>query len=182
MIPFLFRRRRRHRKSTIAAVGAVLAGLAGFAPALGLDLDRLAGLPAAVLASGVSDQSSAAGASVDPRLTGRPTHITDGDTFRFGTVRVRLHGVNAPEMDTPDGPRARVALMEAIGGDEVRCEDTGQRSYNRVVAVCFDAQGRDLAERMVLAGWAKDWPKFSQRRYALAEAQAFIAGRGVYRR
>lgn len=127
-----------------------------------------------------------AGVSPDPStgdvLTGRPSRVTDGDTLRFGDVRVRLHGINAPEMDTADGPRARAALIEAIGSDAVRCEDTGQRSYERIVAVCFDARGRDLAERMVRSGWADDWPRYSGGRYALAGLAAKAEGRGVYSR
>lgn len=118
----------------------------------------------------------------DPTLSGRPTHVTDGDTIRFGRTRVRLHGVQAPELDTIDGVRARAALVAIIGAGEVSCEDTGERSYHRVVARCFDAQGRDLSEQMVREGWATDWQRFSGGRYALAQVIATAKGRGLHGR
>lgn len=163
--------RRRSRLFTLLAAGAAAAAVYPVAT------DLLAPAPAADSASGVHER-----AERDPALSGRPSWVTDGDTFRFGEVRVRLHGINAPEMDTADGPRAREALRAVIGGGQVVCEDTGQRSYDRIVARCFDAQGRDLAEQMVRKGWAADWPRFSGGRYAASEAAAVAQGRGVHRR
>lgn len=174
------RRRGRRLRQFVGAVGALVAGLAALAPSFGFGPARFIDQSEAPLLSGVPDQ--AAGSLRPTGLSGRPSHITDGDTLRFGEVRVRLHGVNAPEMDTADGPRARFALLEAIGSGPIRCEDTGERSYRRIVAVCYDAEGRDLAERMVRAGWAKDWPRYSRGRYAFAQAEAFVRGRGVHRR
>lgn len=130
----------------------------------------------------LSSTGVSARAQRDPTLSGRPTHVTDGDTIRFGPTRVRLHGVQAPEMDTADGPRARAALIALIGAGEVLCEDTGERSYRRVVARCFDAQGRDLSEQMVREGWATDWPRFSGGRYAPAQVIATAKGRGLHSR
>lgn len=129
-----------------------------------------------------SSTGVSARAERDPALAGRPTHVTDGDTIRFGPTRVRLHGIQAPEMDTADGARARAALATLIGAGEVSCEDTGERSYRRVVARCFDAQGRDLSEQMVREGWATDWPRFSGGRYALAQVIATAEGRGRHSR
>lgn len=161
----MFRRSRRRLH------GPLLLAIFGFAVAA-TAVDSLS-----LLSPGVS-----ARAQRDPALAGRPTHITDGDTIRFGPARVRLYGIQAPEMDTPDGPRARAALVAIIGTGEVVCQDTGDRSYRRVVARCFDAQGRDLSEQMVREGWATDWPRFSRGRYALAQGIAFIEGRGLHRR
>ena len=104
-------------------------------------------------------------------LIGRPTRITDGDTFRFGETSIRLHGIDAPEMSTRWGDGARTHLASLIGAGQVRCDDTGQRSYRRVVAVCQAADGRDLAASMVEAGWADDAPRFSGGRYAALSAR-----------
>ncbi len=113
-------------------------------------------------------------------LSGRPTRITDGDTFRFGQVRVRLQGIDAPEMSSPGGAQARRHLAALIGEGVVRCDDTGQRSYARVVAICATADGRDLGASMVEAGWAADWPRFSGGRYAQSQAEAMRDRRGMY--
>lgn len=140
-----------------------------------------AGVFAAVLAVALPWSAPASGRA-EPTLQGRPTRITDGDTFRFGETRVRLHGVDAPEMSTPEGREARRHLIALIGEGEVRCRDTGQRSYERVVAVCRDVRGRDLAAAMVESGWAKDAPRFSGGRYAALQARAERTGAGLFGR
>lgn len=126
--------------------------------------------------------SRAEGAPNRADIAGRPSRITDGDTIRFGETRVRLHGVDAPEMRTEEGREARRRLIALIGDGQVRCRDTGQRSYDRVVAVCFDARGRDLAAAMVQAGWAVDAPRFSGGRYAAYQRRAEAAGAGLFGR
>ena len=113
-------------------------------------------------------------------LAGQPTSITDGDTFRLAGERIRLHGIDAPEMSTPEGHLARSHLGSLIAGGSVVCDDTGQRSHDRVVAVCRGADGQDLAAQMVSDGWATDWPRYSMGRYAAHEAQARLAGRGMH--
>lgn len=150
--------------------------------ALGLGVAALGGALLLSMAEGLRDPSVASaapevGASA---LAGRPTRITDGDTFRLGEVRVRLHGVNAPELRTPDGQPARRHLVGLIGDDGVRCADTGQRSYERVVATCWSAAGRELGATMVADGWALDAPRFSGGRYAADERAARRAGRGMH--
>lgn len=140
-----------------------------------------AGVFAAILSVALP-WSAPASSEAPPTLQGRPSRITDGDTLRFGQTRVRLHGVDAPEMSTEEGREARRRLIALIGEGEVRCDDTGQRSYERVVAVCRDARGRDLAASMVEAGWAVDLPRFSRGRYAALQARAERAGAGLFGR
>lgn len=107
--------------------------------------------------------------------------ITDGDTLRCGSVRVRLHGIDAPEMDTPAGAPSRDALVAAVGDGPVLCEDTGGRTHGRVVAICRRSDGLDVGEAVIRAGWARDWPRFSGGRYAPAEIEARTARRGMWR-
>lgn len=90
----------------------------------------------------------------------------DGDTFRCqdGT-RVRVWGVDSPELKTPAGPAATRALANMITGHNLTCERKG-KSYDRVVALCRLEDGRDIAAEMVRQGQAVDWPKFSKGYYA----------------
>lgn len=44
-------------------------------------------------------------------LAGEPTHIVGGDTFDLGGERIRVHGIDAPEMATNDGAAARDGLV-----------------------------------------------------------------------
>lgn len=114
-----------------------------------------------------------------PPLAGQARPV-DGDTLALGSTRIRLWGIDAPEAETPFGRQASRRMAELLALGPVQCHDTGGRSHERIVARCEDASGRDLAERLVQAGLAVDWPKFSQGRYAPAEAQAKRAGLGLH--
>ncbi len=112
--------------------------------------------------------------------SGVPTSVYDGDTFRFGAIRVRLWGVDAPEKATRFGPAARDQLLQLIAGRPIRCRDTGKRTYDRIVAQCWNWRGVDLSAAMVRAGYAVDWRSYSNGRY-LADQQAAQRGRaGVF--
>lgn len=114
-------------------------------------------------------------------LSGAPTHITDGDTFRFGAVRIRLAGIDAPELATPAGAPARAYLAALIDGQALSCVDRGERSYDRVVATCRTRSGQDVAQAMVAAGWAFDWTTYSSGAYAGAELKARLERRGMFK-
>jgi endonuclease YncB( thermonuclease family) len=162
--------------------GRVFVGLALLLVVLILRLpDGLAGALSPIQPAGLSRLgASSSVAELGATLSGRATRITDGDTIRIGDTRIRLRGIDAPEMSTPNGEPARRHLANLIGPQPVRCTDTGERSYDRVVAVCYGADGRDLGEAMVEAGWAVDLPRFSGGRYTPHQAEAARLGVGIY--
>lgn len=136
----------------------------------------------ALLAAWVGPQLTrdiSAAAPSPPPLAG-PARPIDGDTLAIGATRIRLWGIDAPEAETPSGRQATRLMAQALAQGPVRCEDTGGRSHDRIVARCDDAKGQDIAERLVAAGLAVDWPKFSGGRYAAAEARARQTGLGVH--
>ena len=93
---------------------------------------------------------------------------TDGDTFRCDdNTRVRIHGIDAPELDTPEGLASRNALQALIEARTLACEQNGT-SYNRVVATCF-LDGQDIAALMVQQVMARDCPRYSGGAYAELE-------------
>ncbi|MFZ1727253.1 MAG: thermonuclease family protein [Albidovulum sp.] len=92
--------------------------------------------------------------------------VIDGDTIDIGGQRIRLAGIDAPELDHPYGKNAKWALVNLCKGREVRAVFDGDQSYNRTVATCYLPDGRDLSAEMVKAGMAIDWPKFSRRKYS----------------
>ncbi len=96
--------------------------------------------------------------------------ITDGDTIRAGDLRIRIWGVDAPEMAHPGGSASRSALIQLTHGTGLSCEAKGSDRYHRTVARCQltsgPHDGQDVACLMVAGGWAMDWPKYSGGYYA----------------
>lgn len=134
---------------------------------------------------------AASPAVTEPRsrgvVEGVPTYVVDGDTLRFGKARVRLFGVDAPELrdkkgaPNPAGEGAKRALRTLVGSGPVRCVGVGQPlSYGRLVAICRTAAGVDLSHAIVAEGWAKDVPKFSGGQYLPAELAARWNRRGMF--
>lgn len=91
--------------------------------------------------------------------------VHDGDSFRCdGNIKVRLWGVDAPELQTMEGPASRRALADITAGETLVCRRRG-KSYDRIVAQCWIGN-RDVAGEMVRQGHAFDLPKFSKGYYA----------------
>jgi len=97
--------------------------------------------------------------------------VIDGDTIDIGGRRVRLAGIDAPEMDHPYGKNAKWALVNLCKGHEIRAVLDGDLSHDRAVATCYLPDGRDLSAEMVRAGMAIDWPRFSRGKYGCLEPE-----------
>jgi endonuclease YncB( thermonuclease family) len=106
----------------------------------------------------------------------------DGDDLE---ISVRMNGFDAPERGKMCGDvnvwrEARDALNAMVRGRRVDCVLLGHDEQDeRMVARC-SVEGRDIGEQMVEQGWARDWPRFSDGRYAQAEARARQARRGIW--
>ena len=107
------------------------------------------------------------------RITGlQITAITDADSLRAGPVRLRLFGIDAPEMrqSCADkggqayacGKAARDWLVAFLPeGAVLSCDLLDQDRYGRLITRCF-YQGHDIAARLVAAGWALAWQRYSE--------------------
>jgi endonuclease YncB( thermonuclease family) len=95
--------------------------------------------------------------------------VVDGDTIDIGGTRIRLAGIDAPEMDHPYGKSAKWTLVNLCKGSDIRAVFDGDLSHDRSVATCYLPDGRDLSAEMVKAGLAIDWPKFSRGKYSALE-------------
>lgn len=120
-------------------------------------------------------------------LSGTP-RVIDGDTIRIGRTRIRLHGIDAPEVkqtcsvDNKEwhcGKEAMAALKEAIGDEPVNCRRKDTDRYGRVVAVCRIGD-LDLNALMVQQGWAMAYRQYSMD-YVRDEVLAERGERGMWR-
>lgn len=102
--------------------------------------------------------------ALNAALTGR-CWVVDGDTIDIGGTRIRLAGIDAPELDHPFGKNAKWFLVRLCQGHEVKAVFHADLTHDRTVATCFLPDGRDLSAEMVKAGMAVDWPKFSGGKY-----------------
>lgn len=97
--------------------------------------------------------------------------VIDGDTIVINNIRVRLAGIDAPELDHPWGQQSKWALVQLCKGQTVTARIKPEVSYDRMVAECFLPDGRDLGAELVRIGLALDWPKFSGGKYRHLEPE-----------
>jgi endonuclease YncB( thermonuclease family) len=122
-------------------------------------------------------------------ITGRAS-VVDGDTIEIRGERIRFDGVDAPESkqicNNAAGRRYRCGQVSATALDvfleksrPVTCQTTG-KSYDRIVAVCRRADGAEVNSWLVANGFAVDWPKYSNGRYAAQQKRAKGAKLGIW--
>ncbi|MCV2876312.1 thermonuclease family protein [Rhodobacteraceae bacterium XHP0102] len=114
--------------------------------------------------------------------------VIDADTIEIRGVRIRLHGIDAPESrqlcrrNSGDewrcGQQAALALSDRIGRRTVNCAVRDVDRYDRAIAVCTQ-DNQDLNRWLVNEGWAVAYRRYS-RDYIEAEDQARRAGRNIW--
>jgi len=96
-------------------------------------------------------------------------HVIDGDTIRIGKTKIRIAGIDAPEIDMPWGQKSKWAMVSICKGQVITAKLDGTRSYDRLVGTCFLPDGRDIGAEIVKQGLALDLPAFSAGKYRLFE-------------
>ncbi|MBD0416151.1 thermonuclease family protein [Oryzicola mucosus] len=88
--------------------------------------------------------------------------VNDGDSLTVKGARIRLWGLDAPELnqicardgrDYPCGRMARETLKDMIGTASIRCEGWEHDRYGRLLAECWNGQA-NLNRDLVRKGWA----------------------------
>jgi endonuclease YncB( thermonuclease family) len=109
-------------------------------------------------------------------IDGKLAHVRDADTIELATSRgriaIRLNGVDAPELGERGGRAGKRWMARAYGGQPLRCVLNGDRTYDRLVGVCYDRNGADIGAAVIAAGHARDCPRFSGGRYRKFETKA----------
>jgi micrococcal nuclease len=126
-------------------------------------------LLAVVLAAALVAPTLATAGGIHQPITGA-VEIIDGDSLIVGGVRIRLRGLDAPELDHPGGEAARRAMQEIIGGHSLNCWADGTHTHDRTVSTCFvttvDHSDVDIARELIRRGYALDCARYSQGKYA----------------
>lgn len=117
---------------------------------------------------------------------GTVTRVSDGDTLWVRPAaggapqKIRVHGIDAPELCQAYGPQARSALRRWTLHRALHVEPLHVDDYGRLVARLW-LDGQDLAARMVHDGHA--WSYRYRRNpgpYARQETEARTAQRGLF--
>jgi len=103
--------------------------------------------------------------------------VVDGDTIHVRRdsgelVKVRLWGVDCPELRNPWGPEAAEFTRVAALGRRVRVEVKGKPSRGRIVALVWIRKGVSLNHRLIWFGWAEWSRKYAPKEKAFQEAAA----------
>ncbi|NQV20113.1 MAG: thermonuclease family protein [Rhodospirillales bacterium] len=115
--------------------------------------------------------------------------VIDGDTIVITGERIRLHGIDAPELkqtcktrkgkEQLCGQLAKQNLERLVKGQDVTCKGNTRDRYKRLIAICY-AGPFDINETMVADGWALAYRKYSTD-YVRAETFAKSRREGIWR-
>ncbi len=115
--------------------------------------------------------------------------VIDGDTLDLSGTRIRLHGIDAPEIRQPCTTSGRIyqcgllaaqALADLVRGRRMRCDTMGLDPYGRTIARCTtEGDGKDIESWMVRQGYAVAYTRYS---YAYLTDELIARGerRGIW--
>ncbi len=117
------------------------------------------------------------------------TRVIDGDSLRSGDLRIRVHGIDAPEMrqscvdgrgaSWACGKAARTAMTEIVSNaPNLQCDLLDVDRYGRLVMRCM-AGDTDIAAALVRRGLALAYRRHASD-YIAAEQAAEKAGAGMW--
>ena len=114
-------------------------------------------------------------------LSGKVVGVHDGDSFTLLSGRVqhkiRLHGIDAPELGQAFGKKAKKAFSGKIHGQDVRVSVTGKDQWKRITGTVFLGE-ENVNLWMVQNGWAHHFDKYSGSKI-LADAEKSARSRSL---
>lgn len=114
--------------------------------------------------------------------------VVDGDTLKTTEHRVRLWGIDAPELaqkcyqeekEILCGKLAKSNLRNIISEGSIKCSVIDVDRFKRIVARCYNSHG-DIGEQMVCSGWALDYESYSKGYYKQCQDKAKKAHNGIW--
>jgi len=118
-------------------------------------------------------------------FTGKVVGVHDGDTFTIlhdgKAEKVRVNGIDSPELGQPFGMKAKQCASALIFGHVVTVRTSGTDRYGRTLGDAVLADGRHLSREMIRAGFAWWYREYSNDRGLEAlEAEARQLRRGLW--
>jgi endonuclease YncB( thermonuclease family) len=118
-------------------------------------------------------------------FTGKVVGISDGDTIVLieqTPMKIRLSGIDCPEMGQDFGSRAKAATSEVVFGEVVTIRQHGHDRYGRIVADGILPDGRNLNHGLLRRGLAWWYRKYAPHDPILPklEAEARAAKVGLW--
>ena len=100
--------------------------------------------------------------------------VYDGDTITVRTtetIKIRLDGIDAPEMKQPHGQASKQALSALVFGKVITVKPKSKDRYGRTIAR-VEADGIEINLQMVATGNAWWYQQYAKHDMPLANAQA----------
>ena len=122
--------------------------------------------------------------------------VTDGDTLKIGTFKIRLHGIDAPEKkqqckkpyltiiiitfyeDYSCGQKSTNALIKKINNQKINCKILETDYFKRLIGECYK-RNTNLNAWLVLNGYAVAFRKYSKK-YISEELIAKKEKKGIW--
>ncbi|PPR47345.1 MAG: hypothetical protein CFH19_00594 [Alphaproteobacteria bacterium MarineAlpha5_Bin9] len=113
--------------------------------------------------------------------------VIDGDTIHINNNKIRLHGIDAPEIDQTCnlnnkkwncGQKSKQELIKLTSFNDVKCNIKDTDRYGRFIAVCF-SKNININKYMVRNGWAIAY-KFYSKDYIKEEKLAIKNQLGIW--
>jgi endonuclease YncB( thermonuclease family) len=124
-------------------------------------------------------------------IVGQKIYVVDGDSFVVGARKLRLDGIDAPELkqtckdsqnvEWPCGRVSRAALEKLLLQPGLSCIAAAQDRYGRSVATCRSTSTPDIAAAQVGDGMAVTHEFNGMRDYGSEEDAARAQKRGIWR-
>jgi micrococcal nuclease len=137
-----------------------------------------------ILAVAIAGEAASVEPSAAKHLSGKVVGVYDGDCITLladdRPVKVRLAGIDAPELGQAFGQAAKQRLSELAFGRAIEITISGTDRYGRTIGD-FEIGGRSAAEQMVADGLAWHYKRYSDAdELAAAESAARDARRGLW--
>ena len=99
--------------------------------------------------------------------SGRCNRVVDGDSLyiKGQKTQIRLWGVDAPERDEAGYQKAKDALIRLALNKTVYCSTEDIDKYDRIIARCYDSNGKEINKTLLELGVSKEYCRFTKNHY-----------------